>query len=367
MLIGPWLACGFASNVFANIVMKSSAAPHSLTIVPRLASAETSDSVQSFVQSVDNTELLRYSFTKEEVKALRKLRTQLQKKELDEANLAWNNSLASSTVGSRTSNLLQKRELRDDSILTCTKHNKYEGHVLVERWDWRSAQCMDPYEGVFFRVWCSGARRHPTVPRSWVYMAGTSNFVDECLPHEECRDWVRRSHSNGEQNSIHCFSEDPDSDDDEEDVDMIQESSDSEMESCRSMVITNRGTRGKRIRPGWSPNHPVQRRRVYSLQEEVTLLNGGDYKAARLFFKDMNMPYYMQSAEIASRVNANVTNHEIIIDPNIGVQSRSFQYCARLPKSGNGKLGERVLLHYSHSTIDREAHQRQAQENIGER
>lgn len=250
--------------------------------------------------------------------------------------------------------LLRKRGL-NPSYYFCVGLDKYtrERHHK-EDWHWVDANCIEPYTGPSYIVRCRLFYRDGIV-QPWKD-GGVHDFIDNCVPDQKCHDRTTEKYHDGKKtNTVDCYGKirgetSSSSSSDEEGVEAIRASPSKEVESCKTMTISDASSSAQNPGTGRPPS-PPSRRHVYELQEEVTLVGGGDYKAASLFFRDLNLPYHMRAWQIAARNYANVTNHDIVIDHGVGSQSRQFEFCVRLQKSSNPRGGPWVIHHYSHIDI----------------
>lgn len=184
------------------------------------------------------------------------------------------------------------------------------------------------------------------------------HFIGECDPGEYCIDGTAKTNgvpnNYGQYNSVDCVSRES-SDDDEEEHGHLEALRASKYEELKSCSRTKTIPESFSLLPVNQPSHSKKyRRRVYNMQEEMTLLHGGDYKAASLYFRDMDAPYHMEIRR-AERVDANVTQTEIIIDSH-GITKRNFQFCTRLKKSTDRHGGPWVVMYHSVHDITDETH-----------
>lgn len=253
-----------------------------------------------------------------------------------------------------TTHAHEKRDYRNYLALeTCsehdeTVHNEWGPAREVEAYYWLSAQCLAPYRSPFFFVWCLKVHQEYFQNRLGAEQISVDRFLGECPLNYHCIDTTSTQNGWGGHiglyNNVKCRPNPHDGDSDSDDEYVAIKT------SRRYPTHTCSSTRAVPQSFSYLPKYGggsryKRRRRVYDVQEEITHSNGKDYKADKLYFRDMDVPFHVDYHR-AELTGANVTHTEVVIDSQ-GITERNFQFCAQMKRSEGPDEGPWVILYHS--------------------
>lgn len=235
------------------------------------------------------------------------------------------------------------------AAITCFNKNrfkKYAGGRLeeFEQFRWVSAQCVRPFVGIAFTVWCHVDRYDP-VTGLWAHDRYES-VPGSCGPDYFCVDIDAKFDGEGlltVPNDVECR--------------LRRVNPHWELEAL-ALELNRLRELNRCTRPATVPGsdvasssgqkrgrgRPRKTRTFWSVQMEVGLATGGDYHAKRLYIKDVTFPV---PKEVKSRSDANVTHVEVTMFPEFGVHSRDFEFCIDAAKASPALENKWVILYHS--------------------
>lgn len=242
--------------------------------------------------------------------------------------------------------MLAKRGLH--SALECFNKDSFRTNPdspaygqIYEEFRWLGASCDTAYKSQKFRVWCSVQRRR--LNGSWSFNRITQ-FIAYCPDRTYCANVNSDYNGLGMRvgtNDVDCRLIDEAWDSIDRDVIALELYKWRGLMSCtKHLPVPQHPT----PQSNYQGDSSKKRKRVWSLQMEVSLANGGDYHPAELFIKDVT---FSQPKILAPRFLANVTNIEIETFPLFGVARRVFQFCVNVGSVAYKNRNDWLLVHYS--------------------